>query len=264
MPRDGSGNYTKPVSSVAPAVTNTVINPTDFNGLETDIATEMTDSLNRSGKGAMLAALNAGGFKVTNVGAPVAGTDAVRLTDIGGGAFPATSLVPTGALMDFAMNTAPAGWLECNGAAVSRATYAALFTAIGTAWGVGDGSTTFNLPDARGSFRRSWDHARGVDPSRAFASNQASSFASHTHIQDGHYHVLNDPGHGHSLSVFGTVSTLGTANGPQNSYVVGGSTPVANANTTGMSNQTTVATNQSTGGADTYPFNIAVLTCIKT
>ncbi len=44
----------------------------------------------------------------------------------------------------------PAGWLDCNGAAVSRSTYAALFTEIGTAYGVGDGATTFNLPDFRG------------------------------------------------------------------------------------------------------------------
>lgn len=46
--------------------------------------------------------------------------------------------------------TAPAGWLDCDGIAVSRTTYAALFTAIGTTYGIGDGSTTFNLPDLRG------------------------------------------------------------------------------------------------------------------
>jgi hypothetical protein len=54
--------------------------------------------------------------------------------------------VPPGAVMDFATATAPAGWLECDGAAVSRTTYAALFSAISTTWGAGDGSTTFNLP----------------------------------------------------------------------------------------------------------------------
>lgn len=56
-------------------------------------------------------------------------------------------LVPAGAIMDFAMQTPPAGWLLCNGAVVSRTTYAALFAAIGTAWGAGDGSTTFNVPN---------------------------------------------------------------------------------------------------------------------
>ena len=49
----------------------------------------------------------------------------------------------------YAGDTPPGGWLLCNGAAVSRTTYANLFTAIGTKWGVGDNSTTFNLPDMR-------------------------------------------------------------------------------------------------------------------
>lgn len=52
--------------------------------------------------------------------------------------------------LPYAGATIPAGWLLCDGAAVSRTTYASLFTAIGTTWGAGDGSTTFNLPDMRG------------------------------------------------------------------------------------------------------------------
>lgn len=52
--------------------------------------------------------------------------------------------------LPYAGSTIPTGWLECDGSAVSRTTYAALFTAIGTTWGTGDGSTTFNLPDMRG------------------------------------------------------------------------------------------------------------------
>jgi microcystin-dependent protein len=58
--------------------------------------------------------------------------------------------VPTGALLDFAGSTAPDGFLICNGAAVSRDTYATLFATIGTTYGVGDTTTTFNLPDFRG------------------------------------------------------------------------------------------------------------------
>jgi hypothetical protein len=91
MPRDGSGNYTLPVNSVDPAVTNTTINPTDFNSTMNDLSTEIQDSLDRSGKGAMLAALAMGGFKVQNVGAPSASTDALRLTDIGGTVFSGTT-----------------------------------------------------------------------------------------------------------------------------------------------------------------------------
>ncbi|NUE80513.1 tail fiber protein [Snodgrassella sp. ESL0304] len=61
------------------------------------------------------------------------------------------------------MDTAPVGWLKANGAALSRSTYANLFAAIGTRFGEGDGSTTFNLPDLRGLFLRGWDDGRGLD-----------------------------------------------------------------------------------------------------
>jgi microcystin-dependent protein len=60
------------------------------------------------------------------------------------------SSVPAGALVPYAGSTAPAGWLLCYGQAVSRTTYAALFSALGTTYGAGDGSTTFNLPDLEG------------------------------------------------------------------------------------------------------------------
>jgi microcystin-dependent protein len=61
-----------------------------------------------------------------------------------------TASVPVGTIIDTAGGTIPDGYLACNGAAVSRTTYALLFTAIGTTWGGGDGSTTFNVPDLRG------------------------------------------------------------------------------------------------------------------
>ena len=70
------------------------------------------------------------------------------------------------------MNSTPTGWLKANGAAVSRTTYAALFSAIGTTYGSGDGSTTFNLPDLRGEFPRGFDDGRGVDSGRAIGSAQ--------------------------------------------------------------------------------------------
>lgn len=80
-----------------------------------------------------------------------------------------------------AKTAAPAGWLKANGAAVSRTTYAALFAAIGTAFGVGDGSTTFNLPDLRGEFIRGYDDGRGVDVSRVFGSAQLDALQGHGH-----------------------------------------------------------------------------------
>jgi phage-related tail fiber protein len=80
----------------------------------------------------------------------------------------------TGAIMAFAMSTPPAGWLECNGAEISRITYNSLFNLIGTIYGDGDGSTTFNLPDLRGEFIRGWDNNRGLDIRRSFGSIQSA------------------------------------------------------------------------------------------
>jgi len=80
--------------------------------------------------------------------------------------------VLAGTVIWFAANTAPTGYLKANGANVSRTTYASLFAAIGTVFGVGDGSTTFGLPDLRGEFIRGWDDGRGVDSGRAFGSAQ--------------------------------------------------------------------------------------------
>jgi microcystin-dependent protein len=66
----------------------------------------------------------------------------------------ANSLTPAGTIITFGGASAPAGYLACDGSAVSRTTYSALFSALSTAWGVGDGSSTFNVPDLRGAFLR--------------------------------------------------------------------------------------------------------------
>lgn len=89
--------------------------------------------------------------------------------------------VAAGAVMFFARSTAPSGWLKANGAAISRTVYAALFAAIGTTYGAGDGSTTFTLPDLRGEFLRGFDDGRGVDSGRGFGSAQAHQFQTHAH-----------------------------------------------------------------------------------
>ena len=99
--------------------------------------------------------------------------------------------VPAGSVFSFATSTVPSGYLECNGAAVSRSTYASLFSSISTTWGVGDGSSTFNLPDLRGQFVRGWDNSAGVDSGRSFASSQSDQNKAHNHS-------VTDPGHTHS------------------------------------------------------------------
>ncbi len=89
--------------------------------------------------------------------------------------------IKAGQIAAFPRTSAPAGWLKANGAAVSRATYAALFLEIGTTYGAGDGSTTFNLPDFRGEFIRGLDDGRGVDTGRTLANLQNHETASHNH-----------------------------------------------------------------------------------
>ncbi len=82
---------------------------------------------------------------------------------------------PAGTVQYFANTTVPNGYLECNGAAVNRTTYAELFAAIGITYGAGNGTTTFNLPDLRGEFIRSYDNGKGTDPSRVMGTWQSPS-----------------------------------------------------------------------------------------
>jgi microcystin-dependent protein len=121
-----------------------------------------------------------------------------------------------------------------------------LFAAIGTLYGVGDGSTTFNLPDLRGEFVRGFDDGRGVDTGRTMGSNQAQNYQSHNHL-------VSDPGHSH---------TYQSATSGQE--VIEGSGRAVQAYTENTSSQTTGITIQNNGGTETRPRNIALLGCIKT
>ena len=156
------------------------------------------------------------------------GTNPLPVANGGTGATSLTALqVPVGAVFMFAHSSLPSGYLKCNGAAVSRATYAALFAAIGTTYGSGDGSTTFNLPELRGEFIRGWDDGRGVDAARTIGSAQADELEAHTH------------------------STTATGGGQGH----GGNLPLTveyGSSTTG-----------STGGSETRPRNVALMYCIK-
>jgi len=106
-----------------------------------------------------------------------------------------------GSIMAFATETPPDGWIECNGQAVSRATYARLFQKIGIIFGNGDGSATFNLPDLRGVFVRGLDKGRKLDAKRKLGSYQDDYMQSHTHKDLGHSHggsVSSDGTHKHN------------------------------------------------------------------
>lgn len=89
--------------------------------------------------------------------------------------------VPIGQILWYAGQTAPTSFLICDGSAVSRTTYSVLFARIGTTYGAGDGSTTFNLPDLRGEFIRGWDSraSGGPDSGRVFGSKQTATGLGH-------------------------------------------------------------------------------------
>ena len=89
-----------------------------------------------------------------------------------------SEIIPPASVLPYAGGSAPEGWLLCDGSAINRTTYAALFAAIGTSHGSGDGSTTFNLPDYRWTFLRGRGPAISVTGSGTASSNQAT-FTAH-------------------------------------------------------------------------------------
>ena len=148
-----------------------------------------------------------------------------------------TTAVPAGTIITVAKNTAPTGYLKANGALLSRTTYSDLFAQIGTTFGVGDGSTTFALPDLRGLFPRGWDDGRGIDVGRVFGSKQEDIFKAHYHLQG--------DAHQNPVGRFGATPDIGASVNAQSS------------NATDAYNTSTV------GGTETRPKNIALLYCIK-
>lgn len=178
------------------------------------------------------------------------------------------------------VNVAPAGWLICFGQAVSRTTFAALFAAIGVTFGAGDGSTTFNLPDARGRGLIGLDNLGGVAAGRlpaALALGWAGGDATHLlatpemplhghNINDpGHGHAISDPGHAHGLSdpghVHSMIVVVGNVGGDNAALAVGNSAAVENPTSRIFTNGAT--TGISMFGATTGVFANAALTGIS-
>ncbi|WP_323789242.1 phage tail protein [Psychroserpens sp.] len=121
--------------------------------------------------------------------------------------------IPIGSIFTFPMATIPTGYLVCDGSAVSRSNYADLFAILGTTYGAGDGSTTFNLPDYRGQFLRGNDNGSGNDPDAgarldrgdgttgdAVGTNQNTAMFSHLHeIDPPNTNTLSNGNHSHSV-----------------------------------------------------------------
>lgn len=155
---------------------------------------------------------------------------------------PSASGAPVGSIVTMATSTVPTGYLECNGAAVSRTTYSALFTAIGTIHGYGNNSTTFNLPDYRGRFLRGWDHAIARDPDRASRTAMATGGVTGDNVGSVQTDAFKSHAHGLNIS-----TDVGVNANPQIS---------------GQGN-TTLRSTASAGGNETRPINANVMYCIK-
>jgi microcystin-dependent protein len=188
MPRNSQGLYILPPSN--PVVPNTLIESAWANTTMDDIAAALTGSLPRDGSAPMTGPLILAAGDPTNARHATSKAYVDRFLGYATG-------MPIGAVFAFAPNAVPAGYLLCDGQAVSRTTYADLFAAIGTTFGSGDGVSTFNVPDMRDWF------IRGRNPvTRATGSQQAASLASHSHpVSDpGHTHAATQAAHTHTVT----------------------------------------------------------------
>jgi microcystin-dependent protein len=161
--------------------------------------------------------------------------------------------IPVGTVNYFARQFPPEGWLFCDGRAVSRDVFADLFNMLGSSFGSGDGSKTFNLPDLRGEFIRGLDEGRGVDSGREFGSAQKGTL------------VVSDP-----TSVANNVISLINSDDNINlmNQRVGADNPISISDYTGLKCAYTIVSNASPvevvqGFGVTRPRNIALLACIK-
>ncbi|HEV2364031.1 MAG TPA: tail fiber protein [Caulobacteraceae bacterium] len=161
----------------------------------------------------------------------------------------ALGITPSGSITPFAGTIAPAGWLFCNGSAVSRTTYAALFGVCSTTYGAGDGSTTFNVPDLRGVFVRGLDSGRGFDAGRALGNLQQGQVQAHKHISS-----IGDGGYPYGGGGSGAVGLAGSDTDQGRDYTNDGTNDVSygNPNAAGVV------------GTETRPINVALNYIIKT
>jgi microcystin-dependent protein len=152
-------------------------------------------------------------------------------------------LVPTGAISAYQGTSAPTGWLLCDGSAVSRTTYSALFTVIGESCGQGDNSTTFNVPDYRGRFLRGVDGDAGLDTDKGSRTAMATGGNTGNNVGS----VQEDEVKQHSHTV------------PANSGATVFAQSLSGQNTSG-----TTADSSLYGGSETRPKNAYVNWIIKT
>jgi microcystin-dependent protein len=152
--------------------------------------------------------------------------------------------IPVGITSPWPLATPPTGWLECDGSAISRTTYAPLFAIIGTAYGVGDGSTTFNIPDYRGEFLRGWANGSTNDPDRASRTDRGDGTTGDNIGTKQGYLVQS---HDHDLLANSGLGSLDTAGPDTVGFGAGGAS----------------GSTEFAGGNETRPRNVYTMFIIK-
>lgn len=169
--------------------------------------------------------------------------------------------LPAGVVIPYAGTTTPAGWLLCFGQAVSRNDYKALFNVVGTTYGSGDGSTTFNVPDLRGRVIAGVDNMGGSSASRLTSTTitgggdavgevggaQTHTLTSGESGLPAHTHGITDPTHRHATDWANVYTTYGG----QASANVGG-TGAASSNTTYASTGITINNNTAANASSAH------------
>ena len=170
--------------------------------------------------------------------------------------------VPTGTILAHAANTPPTGFLECNGSNISRSTYATLFSTISTTFGVGDGSSTFALPDLRGQFIRGWANTGSTDASRVFGSTQTDQNKNHTHTTDSTSLTGGIRKISEGFGAGGSATGVFTKTADGNNTITGSSStsPVGGVDFDGTHTHTI---SSSGGGTEARPTNLALMYIIK-
>jgi microcystin-dependent protein len=242
-----SASYIKNGEALGTPSSGTLTNCT---GLTTSglVADAVTLDKMAGGSPGELISYDGSGNPVT-VGAGAIGT---VLTGQGGSDPPTFQVVlPAGLVSPYAGTTAPSGWLLCAGQAVSRTTYADLFTAIGTTYGVGNGSTTFNLPDLRGRVAAGKDNMNGSSAgilTSALAGGVDGDTLGATGGDEGHLLLASQSGlpqHNHldNTSDGSSNTQTGAANRPVNANTTTGNAGPLNASAEHNNVQPTIILN---------------------
>ena len=199
-----STNFASTWASIQQVGSSAIVNPWTLSGTNTFNTTgnvgigTSTPSvpLDVSGAANVSGLLTAGG----NSYPTTQGINGNALTTNGSGVASWNSVPPVGVVSAFAGSTAPLGYLLCDGSAVSRTTYASLFNVIGTTYGTGNGSSTFNVPDLRS--RTIVGVGQGASLTNRTLASRGGIESKTLSISEipSHGHTINDPGHRHNIT----------------------------------------------------------------